>query len=237
MAEWAPKRFWKTVTIAEEGDAFAVRLDERAVRTPGKRLLAVPTRVMADRIAAEWEAQVDTIDPLTMPWTRSANSALDKVATQMEAVIDHLTEYGGTDLLCYRDDAAGELRMRQADAWDPYLDELEARHGVRLSVTHGVMPVAQTDANLNMLRDVARGFDAFQLTGFHDLVTLSGSFVLGLSVAEGRTTPESAWTDSRVDEDYQSEIWGADEEAAELAESKRKEFLHAASFFGAAQNL
>mgnify|MGYP001826771603 FL=1 len=234
MSEWALKRFWQDATIETEADGFSVRLDGRPVRTPGKRLLSVPTELMAQRIAAEWQAQTEAIDPTTMPWTRSANSALDKVSAQRDEVRDHLLGYAGTDLLSYRADSPEGLVERQAKAWDPLLDWLESEYGVRLAVTRGVMPVAQDPDSLVRLRKAMDPMSDFHLTGFHDIVGLSGSYVLALAAIENQAPAGHIWALSRIDEDWQAEQWGVDEDAAETAEVKKAAFCHATEFYDAA---
>lgn len=234
MSEWAARRFYKDATVQSEDGGFTVRLDGRPIRTPGKRLLVLPTEVMAERIAEEWLAQDKLIDPRTMPWTRSANSALDKVATQRGEVEDHLASYAGTDLVCYRAERPTGLVERQRQAWDPVLDWVTQRYDLSLRVTTGVMPVAQDPDVLPRLKRTMQPMTDFHLTGFHDLVTLTGSFVLGLAAAEILQPAEELWKISRIDEDWQAEEWGVDEEAAEVADLKRAAFLHAESFFRAA---
>ncbi len=234
MSEWAMKRFWTAATVEQGASGFEVRLDGRPVKTPAKRLLTVPTETVAVRIAAEWDAQEKAVDPMTMPWTRSANAALDKVATQREEVANHLADYAASDLLCYRADGPEALVSRQAEVWDPLLDWASDTFGARLKVTAGVMPIAQEQADIERLAARMRGMSAFQLTGFYDLVTLTGSFVLGLAAAEKRDDPKAHWALSRIDEDWQIEQWGEDEEAAEAAEIKRIAFFHATEFFHAA---
>lgn len=234
MSEWAPRRFWKTAGIVEDASGFRIELDGRPVRTPGKVSLSVPSRVMAQHIAAEWDAQGEKVDPATMPWTRSANSAIDKIGHQRAEVEAHLLEYAGTDLLCYRAESPAELIARQMADWDPLLKWLTTTYGVSLEVTKGVMPITQPAATLTRLAKEMQPMDDFRLTGFHDLVALSGSFVLGLAVAARECTPDEAWRLSRVDEVFQIEQWGADEEAEELTSMKKAAFRHATEFFFAA---
>ncbi len=234
MSEWAMKRFWKAATVEETGAGFSVMLDGRSVKTPAKRALTVPTEGMAARIAEEWQAQEETVDPASMPWTRSANAAIDKVSLQRREVADHLAGYAETDLLCYRADTPAALQERQALAWDPLLDWTQRTYGAHLSVTLGVMPISQTAPDIERLAAVMRGMSAFQLTGFHDLVALSGSFVIGLAATESVEPPEALWTKSRIDETWQIEQWGEDEEAAEHANLKKNAFFHAIEFFHAA---
>src|SRR5690606_37458663 len=124
-------------------DGFEVALDERPLRTPGKQPLILPTSGLAEAVAAEWDEQADVIDPHTMPLTRAANSAIEKVAPQFADVAGMLAEYGGTDLLSYRAEQPVELARRQAEAWDPLVDWAATELRAPLRVTHGVIPIAQ----------------------------------------------------------------------------------------------
>lgn len=234
MTEWAPKRFYESANVVADGDGFAVRLDDRPIRTPGKRFLVVPTDTMAEAVAAEWDAQDGAIDPRTMPWTRSVNSAIDKVAAQKSDVMDHLIDYAETDLLYYRAKGPEALTELQSRTWDPILDWAGTRYDVRFRVASGVMPVAQDKNVVITLRDVMNPMSEFHLTGFHDLVTLSGSFVLALAAVERLQASEAVWDASRLDEDWQAEQWGVDDEAAEAAVLRKSAFLHALAFFRAA---
>lgn len=231
MSEWGPKRFWSTVSVEAGPEGFSIRLDDRPVRTPAKRALVLPTQAVARHVAAEWEAQEEQVDSATMPWTRSANSAIDKVATQRREVMDHLAGYAGTDLLSYRAAEPFELVLLQRKTWDPLLDWLASRHGVRFEVTQGVMPVEQDPACVSRLARSMESMSIFQLTGFQDLVALSGSFVIALAVADGSFPAQDLWAASRLDENWQVKQWGEDVEAAEEAVRKMRAFLHAAELF------
>lgn len=227
MSGWAAKRFWKTAQVSEEGDWFAVKLDERPVRTPLKKPLILPTRAFADAIAAEWDAQEETVDPTSMPFTRAANAALDKVSDQRREVCEMLAAYGGTDLLCYRATGPEALIERQAKGWDQHLAWAAERFGAPLNVTSGVVPVAQPEDSLARYLTEVQRFNDFELTGFHDLVAISGSLVLAFAVVENQLDAGQAYDLSRIDELWQIEQWGEDEEATELAEQKRFEFERA----------
>lgn len=231
---WAPKRFWTEAKVQAVDDGWTVLLDTRPVKTPAKRPLVLPTEGLARLVAEEWDAQSGKIDPSTMPATRMANSALDKVASMVPAVADHLAEYGGSDLLCYRAEKPAALVARHAEAWDPLLDWAADHLGARLTVTAGVIHVTQPEPALQALRAHVHGLGPFHLAAFHDLVAISGSLILALAVAKGRLSPEEAWVLARIDETFQAEEWGEDEEAAEIAALKRADFLLAARFFALA---
>ncbi|NBB97103.1 MAG: ATPase [Alphaproteobacteria bacterium] len=235
MSEWVKKRFWTEVSVAETDDGFAILLDGRGVKTPAKAGLVVPTHAFAEIVAEEWRAQADTIDPSTMPATRAANAALDNVRGQMAEVAGLITDYGDSDLVCYRAEAPDSLVALEAEAWGPIIDWAAHRYGVRPVVRYGVVHEPQPAALLAELRaDVAR-LTAFELTCFHDLVAMSGSLMIALAVIDGFDQPGALWTISRVDEDWQISQWGSDEEAEALAKGRRRAFMDAARFFFALQ--
>lgn len=231
MSVWAARRFWTTASAVPAEGGFTVQLDARPLRTPLKAPLVVPTLALAEAIANEWQAQDKTVDPDSMPFTRTANSAIDKVAPQFDAVAAMLAEYGGSDLLCYRAEGPPDLVVRQAEAWDPILIWALESLAADLVVTEGVMHVEQPADSLSRLHERVAAMTPFRLAAFHDLVAISGSLVLALAVTEGRVTAKEAWTLSRVDEDWQSSLWGEDEEAAEVAARKRAAMLQADRFY------
>jgi chaperone required for assembly of F1-ATPase len=233
MSGWTRKRFWKETSVSQADAGFCVLLDGRAIKTPAKSALIVPTHALAQMIAAEWDAQSDTVNPETMPATRAANSAIDKVRGQFDDVARLVAAYGETDLLCYRASAPRELVARQAEAWDPLLDWCARRYGVTWTVTQGVMPCPQPPATGARLGGAIAEMTPWELTGFHDLVAMSGSLVIGLAAYSGEFDPEALWMCSRIDEVWQTEHWGADDEAAALAAARRESFLQAARFLAA----
>ncbi|MDO5370031.1 ATP12 family chaperone protein [Paracoccus sp. (in: a-proteobacteria)] len=228
MSEWQARRFWTESAVEPVPGGYEVRLDGRPLRTPGKLPLVLPTRALALAVAAEWDAQVDVIDPGAMPLTRAANSAIERVAPQFDAVADMLAEYGGTDLLCYRAEHPVELVVQQAEGWNPLLDWARSDLQASLQVTQGVIPVAQDPACLSRLRDRLDALSHWELTALHDLVTLSGSLVLGLAVLGRRLQADEAHRLSRIDEEHQAAIWGRDEEADLAAEGRLQALRNAA---------
>lgn len=231
MSDWAPKRFWKETKADTCDGGYTVYLDGRTVKTPAKTAFVVPSLGLAEACAAEWEAQEEKIDPSNMPMTRTVNSALDKVSIQRAEVADMLAAYGDSDLLCYRADDPQALVVRQAEAWDPLLDWAEAEFGARLEPRTGIIHAPQNPDALSKLTEAVHALDVFRLAAFHDLVAISGSLVLGLATARGHLEPDLAWSLSRIDEDWQAEQWGEDEEAAEHAALKKQAFADAALFF------
>lgn len=231
MSSWKPKRFWKTATVVAEDDGFAIALDNRRVKTPAKQPLILPTEGLANLIAAEWEAQQGLVNPETMPTTRMANSAIDKVIPQYDEVAGLLAAYGDTDHLCYRATWPPALIARQEAEWDPVLDWAADALNARLNTTRGVVHVAQDPGTLTRLHNHVADLGHFRLAAFHDLVSMSGSLVLAFATARQHISPDQAWTLSRIDESWQIEQWGEDEDAAAVAALKAQAFHQAAQFF------
>lgn len=226
------KRFWKSAEVRPSGQGFGVFLDGRQLTTPAKAPLAVPTEPLAEEIAQEWLAQTGDVKPQTMPAMRMANSAIDLVSVQFGAVVDMIAEYGASDLVCYRAEAPAALVARQAAAWDPLVEWSSAELGAPLNVTTGILPVGQPEQSLTRLRAVVAGHRPFHLAALHDLVTLTGSLVIGLAASANHLGPEQAWNASRIDENWQAEQWGTDDEAQETSLLKESQFKFAHRFIG-----
>ena len=230
MSEWKAKRFWESAEGRAIDGGFAVFLDARMVKTPAKKELVVPTLALASAIAKEWDAQVETINPTTMPMTRSANVAIDKVATQFSEVAEIVASYGESDLICYLAEGPQELIERQKRVWQPLLDRTEKEIGVSLAVGSGVVPISQEVSQIQKLKNTVAGYDSFELTALHELVSLSGSLVIGLAAMRDWAPDEELWAASRVDEDWQIEAWGEDEEAQAVERAKWAAFAQAKQF-------
>ncbi len=224
------KRFYETAVVVPAAAGFTVELDGRAIRTPKKAPFVVPGRTVADAIAEEWLRQDDEIVPESMPLARLANTAIDMVAGQRDAVVDNLAGYGETDMLCYRVDGPPDLVRRQEALWSPWLQWVESQHQAVLTVTDGIAHIAQDQGALAALRRAVDGHDVMELAALNDLVTIAGSLVLGLAVSAGAADVATAWSAIRLDQDYQAEKWGRDAEAEAHAARLRQEFADAVHF-------
>jgi chaperone required for assembly of F1-ATPase len=216
-----PKRFYQAVGVAEAtGGGYRVLLDGKPLRTPRKVEVALPTRSLAEAVAAEWDAQGERIDPARMPLTRLVNSALDGVAGREAHVRADMCKYAASDLVCYRAAEPDALARRQREAWDPILAWARDTLGARFVVVEGIMPVQQPEACTSAVAAALARYDAFALTALHAMTTLTGSILLALAHAQGRVTAEQAWANAHVDEDWQVEKWGWDAEAKARRDSR-----------------
>lgn len=221
------KRFWTEVSIDADR---SIRLDARPVRTPGRAPLAVPTAALAAAIAEEWRAVGETIDPRAMPLTGLANAAIDRVAAIPGDFAAGLVRYAENDLLCYRADGPTPLIARQAAAWDPLLDWASRRYDVHFTIVAGIMHRPQPPATIARLAEAVASRDAFHLAPLSPLVTLTGTLVGALALAEHAVDADSLWAAAMVDEDWQSEQWGEDTLATQVRMAKRHDFDAAARF-------
>jgi chaperone required for assembly of F1-ATPase len=226
----ALRRFYKCAeVVAADGGGFAVRLDGRPVRTPGKRPLVAPSRAVAEWIAAEWAAQGETIEPTSMPATRLANSAIDGVAAALAATRAAIVDYATADLVCYRAAAPEALVALQAEAYDPVLAWARDRLNARFVATVGVAHVAQPEAALTAARTAVEPYsDPFAVTALYVMTSLTTSLLLTLMTAEGALSPEAAWRAAHVDEDFQIGRWGEDDEAMRRRAARWRDFAAAA---------
>lgn len=226
-----PRRFYKEVSLGVSGPppGHTLLLDGRVARTPGKRELTLPKLALAEAVAAEWANQAAYIDPALMPLTRLVNTAIDGVSLRMAEVAADVVKYAGSDLLCYRADFPEGLAQRQTELWDPVLEWVAGRYGVRLAVGTGLMPVTQSAEHTHIMAAAIEPLDALRLTALHVMTTLMGSAVLALAVLDLHLTPDTAWLAAHVDEDWQIAEWGQDAEAEARRERRWGEMLAAAS--------
>jgi chaperone required for assembly of F1-ATPase len=212
MKTQLPKRFYAMAAAEPFEEGFRLTLDGRPARTPGRAYLSVPTEEIGAALAAEWAAQTGVIDPATMPLTRLANVAIDRVGAELDAVSDEIVRYSGADLLCYRAEGPPALVERQGAAWDPVLTWARKELGARFVLSAGIRHVEQSDTALAAIR-AALPTQPLPLAALHVVTTLTGSALLGLGIAHKFLTVDATWQAAHVDEDWNIEQWGLDAEA------------------------
>lgn len=210
------KRFYEEVSVSETDNGFVVLLDGRTVKTPGQAVLNFANQNAAQLVSDEFASQVDVLDPLLMPCYRLANTATDGVSTDMQAVVEDVLRFCGSDLLCYRADGPDELVQKQRAAWDEPLEWAETLLGAQFNLAEGVIHVAQPRATVAAYGAQIKPIsDPMVLASFHSMMTLTGSAILALAVFKGHLSAADAWNAAHVDEDHVIEQWGEDQEAKE----------------------
>ncbi len=224
------KRFYKDVSVAHGDGGFAVHLDGRAMKTPSHAPLAVPTEALANAIAEEWRGQGDEIDMKNMPMTGLAFVAIDTVRAQRDEIIEQLLNYGRADLICYRALDEVELKQRQAEAWDPVLQWVKHAYGAALVETSGITHVEQPPEAIVALKATLESRDDLALAALRVMVTITGSLILALALADHHIGTTATFVWSRIDETWQAERWGVDAEV-KARESRMFSELQLAQIF------
>jgi chaperone required for assembly of F1-ATPase len=221
------KRFYAKAGVGEAEGSFTVTLDNRPIRTPSGRIITIPSRAIAEAVAAEWEAQQEMINPLTMPMTRFANSVVEAVVDRTAAVTEDIARYFNSDLLFYRAGHPEALVAREAKHWDPVLFWAADELGAHFILAEGVVHVHQPDEAVAAAR-AALPADPWSIAATHVVTTLTGSALLALALARGLLDAQAVWAAAHVDEDWNADQWGADEEAAERRAARSIDFRAAA---------
>jgi chaperone required for assembly of F1-ATPase len=217
------RRFYSNVAVAEATGGFAVTLDDKPIRTPSGRKVIVPVREIAEAIVAEWEAQSEFIELMTMPMTRFANSVVDAVVDRVDAVMDDIAKYFETDLLFYRAGHPEALVAREAAHWDPIVFWAAEALGAHFILAEGIVHIRQPESAIAAAR-AALPHDAWSLAALHVITSLTGSALLALALLRDVANPDRVWAAAHVDEDWNSEKWGVDEEVAARRAARMVDF-------------
>ncbi|WDI31017.1 hypothetical protein PUV54_13745 [Hyphococcus flavus] len=226
----SPKRFYKDVATDQLDGRYRILLDSRPARTRGKNLLTAPTQALADAIAGEWDAQSETIDQISMPLTGVMAAAIDGGESAAQTWLDEILNYLGSDLVCYRADEPAELVERQAAVWDPYLDFARAEFGAPLMKTQGIIAVSQPQLSIDAVRSHLAEQPPETLFALRLATAITGSAVLALALWRNAYGPEEIFEASLVDERFQEQRWGVDEEAMARQSRLGAEFASIARF-------
>ena len=232
------RKFYQDVAVAEAGGGWQVTLDGRGIKTVAGAPQIVPTRALAEALAGEWARQGDRIDPKSLPLRDMADYALDMVAPDPAALAHQLAAYGDTDTLCYRADPDEPLHARQLAEWEPLVADFEARFAVRLVRVSGILHRPQDPAALALLTGRMAGANPFVLAGLEAMTKLAASLVTGLLALEAGDEAGALklWQAACLEEEWQAELWGRDEEAEERRARREADFLRAWRFARLAQN-
>lgn len=225
------KRFYTEVSVdGLDSGSYAVLLDGRAVKTPGKADLRLETQGLADAVADEWRAQEEKIDPNTMPLTQIACTAIDRVSENRSEIQGLIAKYAETDMVCYRANAPADLVEMQSVHWQPLLDWIADDLGAPLQSTMEILPQPQDAASLAKVLKLVQGFDDHELSAVSVVTQASGSVVIALALAQGKINGEQAAKASQIDEIHQSQLWGLDHEAEVRLESLNTDILAAETY-------
>lgn len=224
------KRFYKDVSVDRCEAGFRTLLDGRPLKTPAKAELILPVKGLAEAVAVEWDEQEETIESAAMPVTRLATTALDRMPELRKAAVQEITDYTGTDLLCYRAPKPDELVRRQHELWQPPLDWMEKAYKVTFEVTGSLLPTPQPQATIDGVRKLVETVDDWPLVGLHGATTTLGSVVLALALWHGEIDGVVAAESCLLDELFEIEQWGQERDATRRHDVLRRDVKAIAQF-------
>ena len=227
------KRFYKDVSVTRTDLGWVVSLDGRPIKTQGGRPQVLPSEALAEKLAAEWRAQGEDIDPAAFRFRDMADYALDVVVRDRAALVEKLLGYAETDTLCYRAEPEEPLYRRQQEVWEPIVSAMETREGVNLHRISGILHRPQTEETRARLATRLEALDPFTLAALEQTTSLAASLCIGLEALQVGADGEALWDAANLEEDWQADLWGRDEEAEERRERRKGDFLAALEFAGA----
>lgn len=231
MPTWSKmKRFYEHAGVMEQDSSFLVVLDGRVVKTPAGSNLGSPTMALTKAMSGEWETQSVEIKPETMSLCKLAATAIDRLNKKRDEVIGITLKIAETDLLCYRVSEPEDLVALQNRAWNPELEWAMDELDVILKVTVGLIPVNQPEKSLLNLRNKLMSLTDFQLMGVTNAASVAGSLILALSMFYGRIDAQVMFEKSILEEKYQVERWGKDNEAMLKQEFLREDIKNSSRF-------
>lgn len=219
------KRFWKTTSMVKGDEGWMVHLDQRPVKTPAGYPLALRGEALAEYILREWDAQEEHINPATMPMFRYVVTAIDRVTPQRGDVIDQILGYTKNEMLCYRTPEQAELAEEQNRHWQPCLDWAKQNYDLSFEVSTGIMPINQPEGSVTLAANILTNMDDFRLAGVFNLISISGSFVVGLAITDGKLSPKEGFEVAFLEELWQAKKWGSDEEAEDRRNRLKQDMI------------
>ena len=231
MPTWSKmKRFYEHAGVMEQDNSFLVVLDGRTVKTPAGSNLGSPTMALSKAMSEEWEMQTPDVKPENMPLCKLAATAIDRLKLKQDEVIGITLKIAETDLLCYRVSEPEDLVALQNRAWNPELDWAMDELNVILTVTAGLIPVNQPELSLLNLRNKLMLLNDFELMGLTNAASVAGSLILAFSMFYGRIDSNTMFEKSILEEKYQVERWGEDNEAILKQEAMRNDIENSSRF-------
>ena len=182
------KRFYKA---GDRPSRRSGRLRHPARRAAGhdagaRKLADLPAGALADAVAAEWNAQGEKIDPRSMPLTGLANAAIDRVAPGSGGLRPHrsLSMARATCSAIAPKDPSRWSAARPRPGIRCWLGAAALRcrfRGRDRGIVHRAQPGRRSSGSARAV--AAR--DPFALAALSPLVTIAGSLIIALALAEG----------------------------------------------------
>ncbi|WJW79838.1 ATP12 family protein [Bartonella sp. TP] len=207
------KRFYKLAKVDFKDKGYAVLLDNKIVKTPAGNQLLLPSFQVAQFIAKEFMAQNDVIMPSSMPVTRIANTVLDGIVSDPQAIIEDILRMAAHDLLFYRVQEPQALAKLQGECWDNLLDKIYELTGAHFNLTYELTHIVQPSESIKLLGMFLRRFNTpFALGALHVMSSLMSSALIALLISAKELSLHQAWEAANIEQNWCIESWGSDDE-------------------------
>ena len=223
------KKFWKKIVLNKKNDLGFILLDGVELKSPNGKSLNLP-QIISEKVYIEWKSVVDEINPQLMPFYSYSVTAVDRVLTQKNYVVSQLEDIFKMDLLCYRSGNDNKLKDLQDRKWQPIMDWLECKFGIKMIINYELIPKNQNENDLNKSIKFIESLDHFSLAAFHHIVSITGSFILGLAYYFNKCDADKLFELAFIEELYQIKRWGDDDLAKERREKIFEELKEACMF-------
>ena len=209
------KKFWKTVKVKKKScDSYEILLDENALKTPMKKELTIQNTKIAEEIQKEWNQDKNILDTDTMIFYGIISASIDKIINNRISYINDILSFIDTDLICYRAEEPNDLVQWQSKNWDPILLKIEKYINNKVDVFKGIMPSKQKKGiKLKIIKFLTK-FSDLEIIVLHRITNITGSVFLSLCILNNDVIKEKAFELSHLDELWQAENWGYEEEAS-----------------------
>jgi chaperone required for assembly of F1-ATPase len=210
------KRFYKNVTVQTVGThndtEYALKLDDKPIKTPMKNDFIIPNKKLADMIFTEWNNVTDDIMPDMMPMTGYMNSVIDNITHKRPDMNAMIAAYIENDGLCYfaNRESDVELYAQQMEERMAVIDDFNEIYDLDIVITDNIMPIKQSSQVIHFAKDYVSALDDMAFAFFYQIVTLTGSFILGVAIMDNRLHKDIAWNLSRDEENMNIKRWGED---------------------------
>mmetsp|Transcript_36168 Transcript_36168/g.84693 ORF Transcript_36168/g.84693 Transcript_36168/m.84693 type:complete len:262 (+) Transcript_36168:47-832(+) len=225
------KRFYEEVSIQEVGGLFRVLLDGKVVKTPKGTTLDLPGVGVAHRVAREWRAQGENLEPLEMPFTTLGCTALDITQKDPEGCIDRMMPFLEMDTVCFQVDEEF-LAERQQQEWGPLREWFQQEYAVKLGVATGLGSPGHPEDTMLRVAEQLLTRDAWELCALEIATQTAKSLIVASALLDRSTSAEEAMRWAQLEENFQIERWGLVEGDHDVTESEMLKWFGACRQFG-----
>lgn len=226
------KRFYRRTNILSSGDKFEITLDQRKLKTPKGKVFEVNSKPLALAVAAEWDAQKETIDRGSMHLTSLCNTVLDNPHNHTKIdLVNHMVNCLEMDTILFHSSEVDELYRLQVEKWEPIICWFCEHYDVNIGRTQSIEAPTVSMETKNALTKHLLSHNFNSIYGLVYAVDGLKSVILTLATAARVINVPEAVSLSHLEEEYQISHWGNVEWHHEYSKQDLQARLSAAMLF------